>query len=192
MIVAFDIDGVVADFVSPFLRVLERRVGGGPIDPASITDPNFMRHPFLTREVVLQCMEEVSFDPAFWTALEPLLSPEQWRALERVSCEHDLCFITHRWVRDNYDIHQVTCDWLRGHGVSHPRVHFTQENKSEPVRRLNVAVFVDDRHENCEDVATRTDAVVFMPHRPYNCAFHHPRVQRIQELDEVFAYLAAK
>ena len=192
MVVGFDIDGVLADFVSPFLRVLEGRVGSGPIDPASITDPNFMHHPFLTREIIFQCMEDVSYDPDFWQALKPLLSPAQWRALERVSREHELWFITHRWVRDSYDIHQVTCDWLRRHGLNNPVVHFTQDKKSALVQQLKADVFVDDRHENCEDVATQTDALVFMPLRPYNRRFHHPKVQRVRELDEVFAYLASK
>ena len=71
-------------------------------------------------------------------------------------------------------------------------VHFTQENKSVLVRQLNIGIFVDDRHENCHDVATETDALVMMPHRPYNQAFNHPKVRRIQELDELFAHLASQ
>jgi hypothetical protein len=31
-----------------------------------------------------------------------------------------------------------------------------------------------------------------MPHRPYNRAFDHPKVQRIQDLSELFAYLSNK
>ena len=192
MVLGFDIDGVLADFVSPFLGLLEHRIGGGPIDPASITDPNFMQHPFLTREIIFECMEAASYDAEFWRALAPLPSAEQWRTLERIGREHELLFITHRWVRDTYDINQVTCDWLRRHGVSDPLVHFTQDKKSALVQKLNIDLFVDDRHENCEDVATQTDALVFMPNRPYNRAFNHPKVQRIRELDEVFVYLASK
>jgi uncharacterized HAD superfamily protein len=192
MTLGLDIDGVLADFITPFLQRLQERAGGAPIDPASITDPNFMHHPFLTQEIIFQCMESTSYDPEFWRALDPLLSPEQWQALEDISRNHELMFITHRWVRDTYDIKQVTCDWLRRHGVSDPVVHFTQEKKSVLVQKLNIELFVDDRHENCEDVATQTDAVVFMPHRPYNQAFNHPKVRRIQELDELFAHLASK
>jgi uncharacterized HAD superfamily protein len=97
-------------------------------------------------------------------------------------------FITHRWVRDSYDINQVTCEWLRRHGIDNPVVYFTQELKSQLVRQMNIELFVDDRHENCEDVATQTEAVVLMPHRPYNQYFAHPKVQRIQDLNELFAY----
>lgn len=192
MTLGFDIDGVLADFITPFLRLLENRIGSAPIDPASITDPNFMHHPFLTREIITECMEAASYDAEFWRDLAPLPSAQQWRALDKLSREHQVVFITHRWVRDSYDIHRVTCDWLGSHGVSSPVVHFTQDKKSFLVNELGVEIFVDDRHENCEDVATATDAAVFMPHRPYNQAFDHPKVRRIQQLDELFNYLSTK
>lgn len=184
-----DIDGVLADFVSPFLQLLERRVGGGPIDPASISDPNFQSHPFLTQEIIYNCMVDTSYDPDFWRVLAPLPSQSQWHSLNRLSRVHEVAFITHRWVRDTYDINQVTCDWLRRHGIDDPVVHFTQEKKSQLVNRLAIELFVDDRHENCEDVATQTEAVVFMPNRPYNQMFDHPRVTRIQNLDELFSFV---
>ena len=189
MILALDIDGVLADFITPFLKLLEARSGSGPIDPESITDPNFMHHPFLTKEIISQCMEAASYDPEFWRALMPLLSPGQWRSLDRISRSHEVVFITHRWVRDSYDIHQITCDWLRRHGLTRPVVHFTQERKSGLIRKLGIELFVDDRHENCEDVASATDAVVLMPHRPYNQAFNHPRVRRIHAFDELWNHL---
>jgi hypothetical protein len=174
------------------LQLLENRTGSDPIDPASITDPNFMQHPYLTQEIIFECMEAASYDPEFWRALAPLPSPAQWQALDQMARDHETVFITHRWVRDTYDISQVTCDWLRYHGMADPIVHFTQDKKSVLVRKLNIGLFVDDRHDNCHDVATETDALVLMPHRPYNQAFDHPKVRRIQQLDELFDCLSDK
>ena len=190
MVIGFDIDGVLADFITPFLRMLGQRAACGVIDPATVTDPNFMRHPFLTEALIMECVDSVSHDPEFWRTLAPLPSPEQWQALNQLGLDHQLMFITHRWVRDTYDIHRVTCDWLERHGVSNPAVHFTQEKKSVLVNRLDIEVFIDDRHENCEDVATSSSAVVFMPYRSYNQSFHHPKVKRIQELNELFEFVA--
>jgi hypothetical protein len=65
MRVGLDIDGVLADFITPFLQLLENRTGSDPIDPASITDPNFMQHPYLTQEIIFECMEAASHDPEF-------------------------------------------------------------------------------------------------------------------------------
>jgi len=189
MMIALDIDGVLADFVAPFVRVLEKYADSGTIDLRSITDPNFSNHPYLSQEMVSKCILEVSNDPIFWQQLEPLPPPDHWQALNALSAQERLVFITHRYERATYDIGQVTSHWLKQHGIADPVVYFTQKHKSELIGELGIEVFVDDRHENCQDVAENTDAVVFMPHRTYNQSFSHPRVQRIQDLTELFAYL---
>ena len=188
MKVALDIDGVVADFVSPFVQVLQAR-SGGAIDLESVTDPNFTNYPFLSSELIKQCVMEVSDDPQFWRGLAPLPSPVEWQAIDALSRAERLIFLTHRYERDHYSIHDVTCDWLREHGVNKPVVYFTQSAKSALVEKLGVKLFVDDRHENCQDVAENTEAIVLMPHRSYNQSFEHPRVTRIQDLHALTAYL---
>lgn len=188
--VGLDIDGVVADFLPPFLQRLAKFAGNGPIDPQSVTDPSFTNHPFLSQEIISRCVAEVSYDAGFWQELAPLPSAEEWLALDQLSRENRLIFITHRYERETYDIARITGDWLRKHGISNPVVYFTQSHKSELIAQLAVELFVDDRHENCREAAENTRAVVMMPHRPYNCAFSHPRVQRIQDLTEIFSFLS--
>lgn len=189
MKVGLDIDGVVADFLPPFLEILAERVGHGPIDPESITDPSFTNHPFLSQELISECVLEVSNDPKFWRDLAPLPSAAEWSALDALSRENRLVFITHRYERDTYDINRVTCDWLHSHGVNNPIVYFTQHHKSELIEKLAVELFVDDRHENCREAADNSKAIIMMPHRTYNSTFNHPRVQRIQKLTEIFSFL---
>ncbi|OLC69835.1 MAG: hypothetical protein AUH87_05590 [Deltaproteobacteria bacterium 13_1_40CM_4_54_4] len=109
--------------------------------------------------------------------------------MDDLSRQERLVFVTHRYERESYSIHEVTCDWLKQHGIAQPAVYFTQNYKSELISKLKIELFVDDRHENCRDVAERTGAVVLMPHRIYNQSFNHPRVQRIQDLAELFDYL---
>jgi len=190
--VGLDIDGVVADFLNPFLLLLAKRLGNGPIEPDSITDFKFEEHPLLNEKVVWECMESVSYDPHFWHSLSSLISTEEWKRLEQLNREGQLAFITHRYVRETYDIHRVTCDWLKFHGISDPVVHFTQDQKAGLVRKLGIQLFVDDRYENCRDVAERTGAVVLMPQRPYNRSFDHPRITKIDQFSECFAHLPQK
>lgn len=190
MKVGLDIDGVIADFISPFLKVVENRSANGPIHVDSITDLTFKNHPALTEEIISKCINEVSDDPGFWCDLPPLLSSDDWQTLDELSEQSRLVFLTHRYVRESYDIHRVTCDWLVRHGIRKPVVYFTQDRKSALVEKLDVRLFVDDRHENCQDVAENTEAVVLMPHRSYNAGFSHPGVRRIRNITELFDYLS--
>src|ERR1044071_5834459 len=163
MMIGLDIDGVLADFLPPFLKLLETRAGTGPIDPLSIIDPSFVAHPSISREIIDSCMVDVSYDPSFWDGLTALVTTRHWEALEELSHKKRLVFITHRYERDSYSIHNTTCTWLRRHGIKNPVVYFTQNQKSELVRELKLELFVDDRHENCLDVAENTTAFVMMP-----------------------------
>ena len=185
--VGLDIDGVLADFLSPFLLRLEERIGKGPIPAASLRSVRLSAHPALTEEAVRECADAVRQDPGFWDGLDSLLSPEQWRRLEQLSQTGQLSFITHRRGHESWDIHAVTSGWFRRHGITNPDVHLVEKEKSAVVERLGVVLFVDDNYENCQEVAERTGARVLMPHHPYNRHFSHPGVTRVMHFDEVFA-----
>jgi len=189
MIVGLDIDGVLADFLSPFLKLLEEKTGYGPILAESITDFTFAKHPVLSEKVVWDCMEAVSYDPNFWQNLSPLITAGEWERLDILSRQERLHFVTHRYVRESYDINAITCEWLKSHGISKPVVHFTNESKAPLVEDLRIQFFMDDRYENCLEVAEKTDAMVLMPHRPYNQSFNHPSVKRIENFGELFLHL---
>jgi len=189
MMLGLDIDGVLADFLTPFLEVVASETGSGRIPPESVSDFNLKEHPYLKESIVLKCMEQVSNSPSFWRELKPLITPEQWHKLSELSRENNLVFITHRYERDTYSIHDVSCEWLENYGIINPTVYFTQAPKARLIQDLGVSLFVDDRHENCEDVATQTAATVLMPDRTYNQSFAHPRVKRIWNFSELFDHL---
>lgn len=190
MIVGLDIDGVLADFFSPFLRHLEKKIGNGPIPVDIITDWTFKDHPVLTEEVVWKCMEEVSGDSGFWEGLSSMITAEEWRDLEYLSRKKQLVFLTNRFGHRGYDIEAVTSEWLKTQGISQPVVYFTQKWKGELADELGIRLFMDDRQENCEDVANKSQAIVLMPHRSYNQSCAHPRVKRVWNFNELFAHLS--
>ena len=116
------------------------------------------------------------------------MSQAQWARLEELNRQERLAFITHRSGHDSYDIHGVTVEWLRRHGITEPKVHLAQETKSVFVEELKIELFVDDNYEVCLEVAEQTEARVLMPHHHYNRRFSHPRVQRIMEFNEIFVH----
>jgi uncharacterized HAD superfamily protein len=187
--VGLDIDGVLADFLTPFLQLLEREAGSGPIPPQSVTDFTFKQHPCLGEATVRKCLEDVSNNAAFWLDLKPLITVSEWEKLDQLSYGDRLVFITHRCEGDSYRMADISREWLRKHGIRNPVVHLTREPKARLIQDLDVSLFVDDRHENCEDAATRTVATVLMPDRSYNQSFCHPRVKRIWSFAELFAHL---
>lgn len=189
MTVGLDIDGVVADFLTAFLRFIEKKIGNGPIAQDTITDFKFKEHPYLTEEIVWNCMEEVSYDPAFWLGLSAMISGKDWARLEELSCRRQLVFLTHRFERDTYSIHRVSQEWLRSHGIRDPVVYFTQEPKATLVNELGITLFMDDQYENCVNVANETQALVLMPDRPYNQSDAHPRIKKVFQFNELFDHL---
>lgn len=189
MLVGLDVDGVVADFLGPFLRFVEMQIGCAPIAPETVVDLSYKDHPVITDTVLERCLEALAEEPDFFDRLIPLLTPPEWRALDALSRERRLVFITHRQAREGRDVQRLTSDWLQRHGVTDPIVHCTADYKSRLVEDLGVGVFVDDRPENCLDVAENTRATVYMPRRRYNEFFNHPKVTRFDRFGELLDYL---
>ena len=189
MLVGLDVDGVVADFLGPFLRFVERTTGCGPIAPETVVDLSYKDHPIITEAVLERCLAALADEPDFFDRLVPLLQPPEWRALDALSRASRLVFITHRQASMGRDVERLTRDWLLRHGVSEPVVHCTADYKSKLVADLGVEIFVDDRPENCLDVAEKTRAAVYMPRRRYNDFFEHPRVIRFDRFGELLDYL---
>jgi deoxypyrimidine-specific 5' nucleotidase type C protein (NT5C) len=189
MLIGLDVDGVVADFLGPFLRFIERRIGCAPIAPETIIDLSYKDHPIITEAVLEQCLAALADEPDFFDRLVPLLEPSEWRALDTLSRNGRLVFITHRQASEGRDVQRLTCAWLLRHGVSNPVVHCTADYKSKIVENLGVEIFVDDRPENCLDVAEKTRAAVFMPRRCYNAFFNHPKVKTFGRFGELLDHL---
>ncbi len=121
-----------------------------------------------------------------------MITLEVWEALERINDKKQLIFLTNRFGQRGYDLEGLTCNWLKKQGIHKPVVYFTDKLKGELADDLGVRLFMDDRQENCEDVADKSQAIVLMPHRSYNRSCTHPRVKRIWNFNELFAHLSRK
>jgi uncharacterized HAD superfamily protein len=187
--VGLDVDGVLADFLCPFLACVARKLNIQRIPSETVNSFGFKNHPLISEETAEECLQTVARDADFWHHLPSLIPRKEWLFLESLSKEGRLCFITNRLPNQTINIEQVTTRWLQRHGVSQPIVHIASDEKGALAWELKITHFVDDRHENCLDVLKKSRASVYMPSRPYNESFHHPLIRRIQKLGDLLAEL---
>lgn len=184
-----DVDGVLADFLHPFLACVAKRLNIPRIPCGTVRNFGFKNHSVITEEVAEECLQTVARDPGFWRDLPSLVSKKEWSFLDLLNKEERLWFITNRLPNDSIDIEEITARWLERHGISKPVVHIVSDEKGSLAWALKITHFVDDRHENCLDVLMKSHASVYMPSTPYNQSFHHPRIQRIQNLSDLISEL---
>ena len=170
-----DVDGVLADFVRGFYSVLNT------IEPR-ITDLNeeptcwdFSTEQFgYTKDQDREAWRRVLDGETFWYNLKPLLYTENALAvLTSAYVEgHDVYFLTSRGGKF---AHQQSFAWLvkNGYGVS-PQVLLTNKGKGGTARNLGLTHFVDDKPENCFEVAEQSPKTrVFMLRQRWNDHPHY-------------------
>lgn len=91
--VAFDIDGVVLDIVTPFLRLLEERYGYGGFTPEDVTGFDLERALKIPGEVVADIVDDLINRPVELGA-KPY--PGAAEVLKQLSLEAPLLFVTSR------------------------------------------------------------------------------------------------
>ncbi len=106
-------------------------------------------------------------DGLFWVELEPL--PECHAALAMIQEQQEqgdiIYFITNR--PGKYAWH-LTNDWLVAQGYRNPTVLIASD-KGSVCKGLGIEMFVDDKPENCWEVALACpNAQVFLLDAPYN------------------------
>ncbi len=182
MIRAFDIDGVLADFNSAY-RVLIIERFGIELPPISDTFPEVWRWDKaagLTNKQNNILWEHIK-ESNFWANLEP--TPQGGEALAhlwdlRYAGDH-IYFITSRpggeakW--------QTEC-WLEDHGYGGATVLMSSD-KGSVCKGLGVEMFVDDKPENCLEVALDCPkAQVYLLDAPYNRGFNNQLFKRVSSI----------
>jgi hypothetical protein len=176
--VAFDLDGTIADMESALLRVAEqlfgpnvalRPAGSEHLDaPASVDDvadnPAKVESRPEKKQVLgggqlRQVWERVAATENFWGTLEEI-EPGSVARIAALRDEHrlEVIFLTQRPDTQG-DITQLqTQRWLRAHGFELPSVFVLRGSRGLAAAALQIDVVVDDRPENCLEVATESRA----------------------------------
>ena len=151
--VAFDIDGVLADFRRAF-RETGRPAAGGEGGTGD-------REPMNAREVK-RTWNTIGRTPQWWLGLTAY-EPDQIERLYRVSRERrwEIYFLTTRPPSAGETPQFQTQWWLESQGFKLPSVLTVPGSRGELANALRLDLIVDDRLVNCMDViaASRTKAI---------------------------------
>jgi hypothetical protein len=161
--VAFDMDGVLADFASAYREVERCLFGRGESSPAAqpederglvtppespVRRPARRTHP--RKDAVWQVIRSTS---DFWTGLKPI-EPNAVRRLYTLAMEHgwEVFFITQRRATLGDPVQRQTQHWLHAQGFDMPSVLVLNGSRGRLAASLSLDYYVDDDAANCVDL----------------------------------------
>jgi hypothetical protein len=150
-IIAFDIDGVLANFTRGFTRIAHQLYGTPVGDTESQQTWNFEEFPELRLDKV-----KAAFDGPVWTAVKT--SPDFWARLDpknpsvmpRINRIANKVFITNR---PGINTKEQSIQFLETWGIENPRVIVVDgHNKGDIAIHENVVAVIDDLYKNVVDI----------------------------------------
>lgn len=180
--VAFDLDGTVADMYSALHDEAEKifseetlakaryretpptqsSEGGSNGSNDDNTNPA-MRELHLSARQQMQLWDHVKKIENFWTTL-PELEPGIIARLAQTAAERrwEVIFLTTRPQTAGELVQLQSQRWLDAHGFRYPSVFVVQRSRGKIADAMHLDAVVDDRPENCLDVAVESKAKVIL------------------------------
>jgi uncharacterized HAD superfamily protein len=181
--VGFDLDGTVADmyfalrreaiaiFGDEVLRKAEpqstrpqdadttEKAAEHKVDP----DDTVLHELHLTARQQSQLWDHVKKVENFWTTL-PELEPGIISRIARAAAERrwEVIFLTTRPATEGELVQLQSQRWLEAHGFQFPSVFVVHRSRGKIADALHLDAFVDDRPENCLDIAVESKAKVIL------------------------------
>jgi FMN phosphatase YigB (HAD superfamily) len=177
-VVGIDLDGVLADFTNAF-RQLSLKLLGKP-DPSLIqTDWDFECLGLTSKEVDF-VWRHIKETKNWWIKLGKLPGTDE---LQR-ACIRPI-FITSRVETAGFPVAKQSEMWLmQNYGLVCPVV-LVSDNKGPLAEALKLDWFIDDKVENCLDVADASVLTqVCIRTQPYNIKFESTKVRRVNTFNE--------
>jgi hypothetical protein len=172
--ISFDMDGVLADMDAMLAQIAEKEFGvtakappaqaraeagadgGAPEgEPPPPYDTALLDA--LTARQQSRLWQRVRDTRNFWETLDEC-EPGMVRRIQKVAhhLRWDVLFVTQRPGTAGRTQQLQTQHWLRRHGFEYPAVYTTIGSRGAIAAALNLDVHVDDRLQNCVDVATES------------------------------------
>lgn len=181
--IGFDLDGTVADMYSALHQEALKLFGeevlaqsayrkappshdGAADTPKEPEDPaaaEAMTELHLTARQQMQLWDHVKKIDNFWTML-PELEPGIIARIAKIATERqwEIIFLTTRPSTAGEITQLQSQRWLDAHGFRYPSVMVVQHSRGKIADALHLDAFVDDRPENCLDIAVESKAKVIL------------------------------
>jgi hypothetical protein len=180
--VAFDLDGTIADMYVALHKEAERLFGVDGLAKAAVeqdTDAGpseeepeskkVMAEMHLTARQQMQLWDHVKTIEGFWNTL-PELEPGIVARIAEVTAKRrwEVIFLTTRPPVAGETTQLQSQRWLETHGFALPSVFVVQRSRGKIADALHLDAVVDDRPENCLDVAveSKAKAILIWPADP--------------------------
>lgn len=190
--VMLDLDGVFADYTRAFLKIADEMFGifaeHGPV--VTVTSWNF-GDVGLSKEQVNAVFRETQARENFWEHLEPLIRPEDTRALQALVHDAGWEFyaITARYPTAGHSILVQTHRWLRrALGPEYAISVIPAENKADVCAVLEVDYAIEDSpvySRELHEAGVHTTII----DRPYNRDLKIPAIPRVATVEEFCEFL---
>jgi len=182
--VGFDLDGTVADMYSALRREAIELFGEdvlrAPVEASKPQDASREQTPqpkpeddqtatlaiqelHLTARQQNQLWDHVKQIENFWTTL-PELEPGIISRIAKAAADRrwEVIFLTTRPPTKGELVQLQSQRWLDAHGFHFPSVYVVQRSRGKIADALGLDAFVDDRPENCLDIAVESKAKVIL------------------------------
>jgi hypothetical protein len=173
--IGFDLDGVLADLHTPFVRLATELFPGldvrgldedapAPQEPgeAGESAPRDEAPPpgvSLSRRQADAVWRRVAQTEDFWESLGEIESGAIARLAELGEARRwEVIFLTSRPRSAGRTVQRQSQRWLSAHGFAHPSAFVVHRSRGKIADALHLDVVVDDRPENCLDVALDSKA----------------------------------
>jgi hypothetical protein len=122
-----------------------------------------MQELHLTARQQMQLWDHVKKVENFWTSL-PELEPGIISRIAKTARERrwEVIFLTTRPSTAGDLVQLQSQQWLEAHGFQYPSVYVVQRSRGKIADALGLDAFVDDRPENCLDIAVESKAKVIL------------------------------
>lgn len=169
--VAFDLDGTIADMHAGLRKEAERLFGDAAVSKvvqkevqadAAENEPEskqVMAELHLTARQQAQLWDHVRTVENFWSSL-PEIEPGIVARIAHIASVRrwEILFLTTRPAVAGETTQLQTQRWLEAHGFPLPSVFVVQRSRGKIADALHLDALVDDRPENCLDVAVESKA----------------------------------